>query len=88
MLFAALGLVQGASVAAIPELNPIASQQALAYGAFAQAGNIGNLCGTPLLLMLFNNGGILPMITLVVICYGLGITMHWMFAKRRAAGYT
>ncbi len=83
-LFAALGLVQGASVAAIPELNPIAAKQALAYGAFAQAGNIGNLCGTPLLLILFNFGGIKPMIMLVVVCYLLGILSHWIFSRQRA----
>ena len=42
LLFIALGLMQGASFAVIPELNTGAENQALANGAIAQAGNIGN----------------------------------------------
>ncbi|MFK7996300.1 MAG: MFS transporter [Granulosicoccus sp.] len=83
LLFSALGLVQGASFAAIPQLNTTASKQALAYGALAQAGNIGNLCGTPLLLFLINYGGTKAMIALVVTCYTMAICAHLSFDRRR-----
>ncbi|MFK7861905.1 MAG: MFS transporter [Granulosicoccus sp.] len=83
LLFSALGLVQGASFAAIPQLNKTASNQALAYGALAQAGNIGNLCGTPLLLLLINYGGTKAMIALVVTCYAMAICAHFSFDRRR-----
>lgn len=83
LLFAALGLVQGASFAAIPQLNTTASEQALANGTLAQAGNIGNLCGTPLLLLLLSSGGIYAMVALVVTCYMAAVIIHLIFAKRR-----
>jgi predicted MFS family arabinose efflux permease len=84
LLFASLGLVQGASFAAIPQLNKTAAKQALANGTLAQAGNIGNLCGTPLLLLLISSGGITAMIILMVTCYLAAITAHLIFARRRA----
>ena len=84
LLFAALGLVQGASFASIPQLNKTAPKQALANGTLAQAGNIGNLCGTPLLLLLLSSGGVLAMIALVVSCYIAAIIVHLVFARRRA----
>ncbi len=84
LLFASLGLVQGASFAAIPQLNKTAPEQALANGTLAQAGNIGNLCGTPLLLLLLSSGGVTAMISLVVTCYIIAITLHLIFSKRRA----
>jgi len=76
--------VQGASFAAIPQLNKTAPEQALANGTLAQAGNIGNLCGTPLLLLLLSSGGVTAMISLVVTCYITAITLHLIFSKRRA----
>lgn len=84
LLFASLGLVQGASFAAIPQLNKTSAKQALANGTLAQAGNIGNLCGTPLLLLLISSGGITAMIILMVTCYLAAITAHLIFARRRA----
>jgi len=86
LLFSALGLVQGASFAAIPQLNTTASDQALAYGTLAQAGNIGNLCGTPLLLFLINHAGTTAMIALVVTCYAMAICAHLSFDRRRKCG--
>lgn len=82
-LFAALGLVQGASFAAVPELNKSAGDQALANGAFAQAGNIGNACGTPLLLLLLSVGGFGAMMVLVVACYVAAMLAHLWLARRR-----
>ena len=84
-LFAALGLVQGASFAAIPELNARADDQALAYGLIAQTGNIGNLLGTPLLLAIINAQGQAAMYTVVVTIYLVGIFLHLFLARRRAA---
>jgi hypothetical protein len=43
------GLVQGASFATIPALNPDAADRARAAGAVAQMGNLGTVSGTPLL---------------------------------------
>jgi len=83
LLFASLGLVQGASFAAVPQLNKTAPKQALANGALAQAGNIGNLCGTPLFLILLSTGGMQAMITLVITCYIGAVAVHLVFAKRR-----
>lgn len=82
-LFATLGLVQGASFASIPQLNRSSSDQALANGALAQAGNMGNAVGTPLLLMLLAAGGLTAVIALVVMCYVAAICAHLLFAKRR-----
>lgn len=48
-LAAAMGLVQGASFAAVPQLNEKAQAQARANGAMAQMGNLGNTMGTPIM---------------------------------------
>ena len=82
-LFAALGLVQGASFASIPELNPDAADQALANGALAQAGNLGNACGTPLLLALLAGGGLGVTIAVVAGCYAAALLAHAVLAHRR-----
>jgi len=84
LLFTALGLVQGASFAAIPQLNTSSAHQALSNGAQAQAGNIGNLCGTPLLLLLLSYGGMRAMIATVIVCYLVAIFLHAYFARQRA----
>ena len=84
-LFAALGLVQGASFASVPQLNPDRADQALANGALAQAGNVGNACGTPLLLALLAGGGFGLMVAVVVGCYAAALTAHASMARRRRA---
>ena len=84
-LFAALGLVQGASFAAIPELNADAADQALANGALAQSGNLGNACGTPLLLAALATGGLGATVALVALCYVAAIAVHLRLAARRRA---
>ncbi len=50
LITASLGLVQGATFAAVPELNKRVEDQALSNGALAQLGALGNLVGTPLFL--------------------------------------
>ena len=85
-LFGALGLVQGATFAAIPELNPDPGAQALANGAVAQMGNLGNLLGTPLILFALGAGGPGAMLALVMACHALGLAAHALAARRRRAG--
>lgn len=46
-------------------------------------GTFGNLCGTPLLLMLVSNSGVSAMIALVIACYIAAISIHLFFARRR-----
>ena len=82
-LFAALGLIQGASFAAIPQLNKTTTEQALANGTLAQAGNIANLCGMPLLLTLLNSAGLQTMFVVVIGCYLTAISFHLVFARQR-----
>jgi MFS transporter, DHA1 family, inner membrane transport protein len=47
VMAAALGIVQGASFAAIPQLNAAPRDRSLAAGAIAQLGNLGTTSGTP-----------------------------------------
>lgn len=48
VLAGVLGLVQGASFAAVPQLNHVLEDRSKANGAMAQLGNVGTTCGTPL----------------------------------------
>jgi MFS transporter, DHA1 family, inner membrane transport protein len=83
-LFGALGLVQGASFAAVPQLNKDDQARAYANGALAQMGNLGNLSGTPLLLLMAAGMEFHGLIVFVVICYTCGIAVHvTMFIRRQ-----
>ncbi|WP_319544680.1 MFS transporter [Ruegeria conchae] len=82
-LFAVLGLVQGGSFAAVPELNETAETQALSYGAMAQMGNAGNLLGTPVLLAILLGANEVGMFMAVAAFYGIAIFIHLALAKRR-----
>ncbi|MEM8540317.1 MAG: MFS transporter [Pseudomonadota bacterium] len=83
LLFAALGLVQGASFAAVPSINEEIDDRAKAYGAMAQMGNLGNLCGTPILLAVLSFSGFIGMVLAVVGCYLAAILAHqWLFVLR------
>ncbi|WP_422073818.1 MFS transporter [Tranquillimonas rosea] len=46
--FVTMGLIPGATFAAVPALNPEPADQAGANGAIAQLGNVGSTIGTPL----------------------------------------
>lgn len=83
-LLGALGLVQGASFVAIPALNREADAQARANGALAQMGNLGNACGTPILLLMIAGFGPAGLVWFAVICYTAGISAHVILARRRA----
>jgi MFS family permease len=82
-LFAFLGLVQGASFAAVPELNKTNVSRALANGAMAQMGNIGNLLGTPLLLAVLGVAGHSGVLLSVAGLYLVGALSHVLLAHAR-----
>ncbi len=82
-LFGVLGLVQGASFAAVPQLNGSVETRALANGAMAQMGNIGNLLGTPLLLALLTFTGIEAAFAAIAGLYLVGAILHRLFAIQR-----
>lgn len=82
-LFAALGLVQGASFAAIPQINDSAADRAMANGALAQMGNMGNMLGTPLMLVVLNIGGLPGMTLVLASCYGTALLVHIALDRAR-----
>ena len=84
-LVGALGLVQGASFAAVPALNDRPEQQAQANGAMAQMGNLGNTLGTPVLAAVLAGSGYSGMMIVSAIVFAAGIAMHlWMANRRRS----
>ncbi|MEL7131324.1 MAG: MFS transporter [Pseudomonadota bacterium] len=84
-LAGALGLVQGASFAAVPQLNATAAHQSQAYGGLAQTGNLGNTLGTPALLAVLGVAGFPGLVWTCIAVFGCGIFAHgWMAARRRA----
>jgi MFS transporter, DHA1 family, inner membrane transport protein len=84
ILFSVLGLVQGASFAAIPQLNPDSRSQAYANGALAQMGNLGNLSGTVILLWMLDQLGHSGLIVFGVVCYTSGFAVHTWLERKRA----
>lgn len=85
LLAAALGVVQGASFAAIPQLNPDPAGRAQAAGAIAQLGNLGTTSGTPLLAALIAAQGTTGLALFVILPSLLGIVLHhWLAGRRRA----
>lgn len=85
LLFAAFGLVQAGSFAAVPELNAAEEDRALAYGVMAQTGNAGNLIGTPLLLTVLGAGGAEGVFAAVGLLYALALGAQVVLHRRRRA---
>ncbi|WP_090525384.1 MFS transporter [Paracoccus isoporae] len=85
-LFTALGVIQGASFAAVPELNRTIEDRALSNGLLAQMGNLGNLLGTPLLLLMLGRTGPGGLVGGIVLAYLLAMICHGWMARRRARG--
>ena len=83
LLSAALGIVQGASFAAIPELNASAEDRARAAGAVAQLGNLGTTTGTPVLAALLAAGGPAGLTSAAVLLCAIGIAVHALQRARR-----
>ena len=86
LLAAALGIVQGASFASIPQLNATADDRARAAGAIAQLGNLGTTTGTPLLALIVTRFGPMGLALFVVGFAGAGILIHSVQARRRLIG--
>ena len=83
LLAAALGIVQGASFAAIPQPNADGGGRSLAAGAVAQLGNLGTTTGTPILAVLIAAFGPAGVVGFAVpLCLG-GILVHSLQARRR-----
>lgn len=84
VLAASLGIVQGASFAAIPQLNAQPEDQARAAGAIAQLGNLGTTTGTPLLAFLMQKAGVTGLSLFLFGFSALGLAIHLAQASRRA----
>ncbi len=84
LLAGALGLIQGASFSAIPQLNAGADARARAAGAVAQLGNLGTTTGTPLLAALVLAYGISGVVVFALPLCIMGIAVHGWLATRRA----
>lgn len=86
-LAATLGLVQGASFAAIAQINPTADGRARAAGAIAQLGNLGTTTGTPLLAALIAGQGVTGLALFIILPSLLGAAVHSLQARRRQTRY-
>jgi hypothetical protein len=82
-LAGAMGIVQGASFAAIPQLNSTAEDRARASGAVAQLGNVGTTTGTPLLAVMIAQIGPLGVVAFALPLCLAGIVIHAVQARRR-----
>ena len=82
-LAGAMGLIQGASFAAVPQLNAKPAQQAQANGAMAQMGNIGNTSGTPIMAAALAGMGYSALPLLAGLAFVAGITAHLLLGARR-----
>ncbi len=82
-LAAAMGLIQGASFAAVPQLNSAAAAQAQANGAMAQMGNLGNTLGTPVMALALAGWGYLSLPVLGGAAFAMGLILHIFLAARR-----
>jgi hypothetical protein len=83
-LAGAVGIVQGASFAALAQLNPAPEDRARASGAIAQLGNLGTTTGTPLLAVILTGAGATGLMLFLVGFFVLGIAIHSLQARRRA----
>ncbi len=70
------GLVQGATFAAVPQLNERAGDRALANGGLAQIGNLGNTLGTPVLLVVVATFGYGGMTLALCLAFCAGAAIH------------
>ncbi|WP_187429656.1 hypothetical protein ROLI_024270 [Roseobacter fucihabitans] len=85
-LSGAMGLIQGASFAAVPQLNTNPETQAQANGAMAQMGNVGNTLGTPVMAVAAGAMGYAALPLLAGVAFVLGGSAHLILARRRRHG--
>ena len=83
LLFAAMAFVQGSGFAVVPQLNADVDTRALANGALAQMGNLGNLSGTPLLIALYQGAPLLGPVLFLITAFAAGLVLT-VFLGRRA----
>lgn len=83
---ASLGIVQGASFAALAQLNPAARDRARAAGAIAQLGNLGTTTGTPMLVWATEKAGETGLALFLIGFSALGIGIHALQTRRRLNG--
>jgi len=83
LIAAALGLVQGASFASIPQINRRQDHQAFAAGAVAQLGNLGTTTGTPILVALVAAFGAIGLYVFILpLSLGGILTTQWLEKRR------
>ena len=82
-LAGALGLIQGASFAAVPQLNRTPATQAQANGAMAQMGNLGNTLGTPVMAAALLGWGYAALPILAGAAFVLGLLAHLALGRAR-----
>jgi predicted MFS family arabinose efflux permease len=82
-LAAAMGLIQGATFAAVPQLNDTAATQAQANGAMAQMGNLGNTLGTPVMAAALAGLGYTALPLLAGTAFVAGLALHLILAAQR-----
>jgi DHA1 family inner membrane transport protein len=85
LLASGMGIAQGASFAAIPQLNATLPDRAAAAGAIAQLGNLGTTLGTPLLAYILVLAGVSGLAVFTIVFSILGIFLHRWQASRRLA---
>lgn len=84
-LAGAMGLIQGASFAAVPQLNAKPHAQAQANGAMAQMGNVGNTIGTPIMAAALASLGYAALPVLAGSAFLAGLFIHLLLARLRRA---
>lgn len=86
LLAASVGIVQGASFAALAQLNPDPRDRARGAGAIAQLGNLGTTSGTPMLALIMAAWGVGGLTVFLSGFFALGIVIHAWQARRRLNG--
>ncbi|MEN0041551.1 MAG: MFS transporter [Pseudomonadota bacterium] len=85
-LFAILGVIQGATFAAVVELNGTMQDRTLGYGVMAQTGNLGNLIGTPVTFAVLNvttvQGLLFGTAALYVVGFGVLLVLARQIVRR------
>lgn len=82
-LAGAMGLIQGSSFAAVPQLNITARTQTQANGAIAQMGNLGNTLGPPVMVVALAAWGYPSLPVLAGAAFGMGLILHIFLAVLR-----
>jgi MFS family permease len=85
VLFVSMALVQSAGFAMVPQINADAPSRALANGALAQMGNLGNLTGTPVLIALYQGAPVMGPFLFLIVAYGSGVLFTWALGRRAKA---